>query len=197
MPLVKQEGGMMKRKTTEDILKEKIWLIITSAFSLIFGILFVFIVQQNVVEYDQLSEKEVIIDSLKWVSGGYRGAGGHFRITTADGDRYNVSGDYTGSELRNSLQSGTRARIKYHKNSILSLKYAEEIVVDGKCIVPFDDDQKTHPLMYLVSGLFVLFGIFGFLYTRWDVKHNRRIQQNRDQRIIKKYGSLNKHNQSE
>lgn len=190
--MIEQDGGPMRRKTNKDILKENIGILILSALFLLLGLALPFLPQLTAVEYDQLYEKEIIIDSLKWISG-YRGAGGHFRITTANGERYNVSGDYTGTELRNGLQSGTKASIKYHENRFLFLKYAEEVVVDGKCIVQYNDDQKPHPLIYMVSGFFVLFGILGFLYVRWNVKHNRRIQKNRDQRIIKKYGSLNKH----
>lgn len=189
MPLIEQDGGLMRRKTNADIWKENIGTIMLSCFLLVSGLALPFLRHLTAVEYDQLSEKEITIDSIKLIT--YRG-GSYFRITTIDGERYKVSGDYTGSELRNSLQSGTKASIKYHENRFLFLKYAEEVVVDGKCIVQYNDNQKPHPLIYLISVLSALFGILGFLYAKWIVKDNRRKQKNRDQRIIRKYSSLKK-----
>lgn len=172
-----------------DIWKEDISIIILSAFFLVFGLATPFLVHLNVVEYDQLYEKEITIDSLIRMM--TRGSTS-FRTTTTDGERYNVSGDYSGPELRDSLQYGTKAHIKYHENRFLFSKYAEEIIVDGKCIVQYNDDQAPHPFLYWFCGFCVLCGILGFLFARWNVKHNRHLQKNRDQRIIKKYGSLKK-----
>ena len=182
----------MKRKTNADIIKENIGIIIMSVFFIIIGIILPFIKPIIEVEYYELSEKEITIDS---VVKHFRGA---YTIETTDGERYNISGNYDRSKIRDNLPNGTKAYIKYHKTNLFFwVTYVEEVVVEGNYIVQYNDDNKIDPRTFILAIPSVILGILGFIYVRWSIKHNRYIQENRDKRIIKKYGSLKDENLEE
>ena len=177
----------MRRKTDTDVLKENSFIIIASLLFLIFGLILPF---TSSIEYDQLYKKEITIESIKLVhiyKGGYR-----YKITTTDGESFIITGDYNAAEVEDSLRSATKASIKYYKHRILSLSYVEEIIVGEKYIVQYNDkDIRTRFFSgHLTGAIIVLLGALGFLYVKWRVKINRDLQNKRDQRIIKKYGSI-------
>ena len=176
----------MRRKTDIDVLKENLLIIISSFLFLIFGLILPF---TSSIEYDQLYKKEITVESTTsvWF---YR-SGSRYIITTTDGEAFIIAGDYNAAEIEDSLRNGTQASIKYYRHRILPFSYVEEIIVGEKYIVRYSNDIKTRLLIgYLSSIILVLLGALGFIFVKWRVKTNRNLQNKRDQRIIKKYGSV-------
>ena len=164
----------MRRKTDRDILKENTWLICASCVLIVLGILiglWPYIFPEP--DYDALEEREVTVQALRHFSG-VKGVSYDYIVTT-DGERFHLSGDYDREKISAQLTQGQKATIKWCVNRPSSRLLAEEVCVDGK------------PM--LVFGLwFVATGIGGFLLLRLLVKTNRRKQNQRDEKIRRKYG---------
>jgi len=116
----------------------------------------------------------------------------YWELRTEDGESYNLTGSFDRSEMKESLTHGVEAQIRYWENWLGNLfghKYAEEVVVNGKRIVSYNNDEDQHlTALYLLSGACILFGAAGLFLFRWEVRRNRELQRKRDQRIEKKYG---------
>ena len=92
----------------------------------------------------------------------------------------------------------TNAHRRIHNNAVKNKllpfkKYAEEMTVNGQRIVSYNNDQPPDwtAIIVVCSILFLLGTGFLFAY-RATILHNRKQQQKRDARIIKKYGALKK-----
>ena len=111
-----------------------------------------------------------------------------------DGEKYNITGEYSRSELSEILIKGTTAVIKYDTNDILPFKkYAEEMTVDGNKIVTYNNDAPTNWTPHIIFCVLSCFIGAAFLFAyRWQIMRNRKLQAKRDARIIKKYGKLKK-----
>ena len=183
----------MRRKTDKDILKENNWLIIVSAFFIIFGI-FVAILPHitPTVSYDSLQTKEVTIKVFKHFNSGARVASYDY-IRTTDDEEYNISGDYKREQLKELLTEGRTVTIKWYKNNPFWTLLAEEIYVDGERVVTYDNDLPVDwksPL--LVGSFFITLGVGGFFLLRFFLKTDRTKQKKRDEKIMRKYGNVTK-----
>lgn len=181
----------MRRKTSKDILKENRALMILSALLVIFGI-FCAIAPHMVprVDYDSLQTKDVTVAALERyrvrTSTGYR-------LYTTDGEKYNISGDYRRSELKELVTEGKKATIRYCKNKPFRTVLIKEMEVDGVRVVTYDPDKPVAWRLPLILGVcFASVGVGGFLFLRFTVKTNRKRQKARDERIRKKYGDAKK-----
>ena len=186
----------MRRMTDKDILKTNAFLIGFAIFCILMSLFLPFLpyIFPNA-EYSDLMEKDIMIESVKWIHQ-YRGASFH-RITAKDGERYNITGNYDGVDISEVLYSGRNVTIKWYENRFLffTRQFAEEIYADGECIVRYnnDDPQNLVPL-YIISAVLFAIGLLAGWFVLWHIKHNRRKQQMRDGKIIRKYGSI-KHKQ--
>jgi len=182
----------MRRQSDKDIRKEyRIFLVIGCAF-ILFGLFILLSPLIPLTPYDEYMEKDIVISKFDYHST-VKGASYHY-ILTEDGEKYNITGEYESSELYTTLSPGTYATIKYEINKVFPLKmYVEEMIVNGNKIITYDNDRSPDwTAIMIVSSILLLLGT-GFLFAyRATILHNRKQQQKRNARIIKKYGSLKK-----
>ena len=183
----------MRRKSDKEIKKEFNFFLVLGIIAILFGIFLVLLPIMPTTPYEEYEEKEVIISEFDHFYGGPKGSSYDY-IITEDGETYNVTGEYSRSELSEILIKGTTAVIKYDVNDILPFKkYAEEITVGGNKIVTYNGDPQIkwapHIIFCLIS---CLIGVAFLLAFRWQIIRNRELQTKRDARIIKKYGKLKK-----
>ena len=183
----------MRRRTDKEIQKEFNIFLILGIIAILFGIFIVLLPIMPTTPYEEYKEKEVIISEFDRFYGGFNGASYDY-ILTEDGEKYNVAGEYSRSELSEILIKGTAAVIKYDINDILPFKkYAEEITVGGNKIVSYNDDTPTKSTPHIIFCLFFCLTGAAFLFAfRWQIIQNRKLQAKRDARIIKKYGKRKK-----
>lgn len=180
----------MRRKSDKEVRKENaIFLVLGCAF-IFLGL---FILTSPLIPpkpYDEYMEKDVAISKFDYFHT-VKGSSYHY-ILTEDGEKYNITGKYTSSELYDLLLPGTCATIKYDVNRIFPFKkYAEEITVNGNKIVTYDNDQPPNWTALIIAGsLSLSIGIGLMVVFRLAVVQNRKKQKKRDARIIKKYGKL-------
>lgn len=182
------------RMSNKDILKTNVFLLIFSAVFLLMGVLLPLLpVLIPTAEYSELIDKEIVIESVEWVHQ-YKGTSYH-RITTTDGEQYNITGGYFDIDIEEALPCGKTVSIKYYENKILfaTKKYAEVIAADGVCIVHYDNDEDNGIwVLYLLSACCFLIGAGAICFVVWQIRHNRKKQAKRNQKIIRKYGSIRK-----
>ena len=165
----------MRRKTDKYILKEHSWLIVGSVLLILFGV-FCAILPHIVprADYDSLQTKEVTVAVFKHFYGGFRGASYDY-IRTADGEEYNLSGDYRREQLEALLTEGKTVTIKWHKNKPFKTLLVEELYVDGERVVTYNNDEPVDWKSPLIFGsIFAALGAGGFLLLGAFVKTNRK-----------------------
>ena len=143
--------------------------------------------------FEEYTEKEVVISKFDHFYGGLKGASYDY-IITDDGEKYNITGEYSKSELSEILTEGTVAVIKYDTNNILPFKkYVEELTVGENILVTYNNDAPINWASHIIFCLISCFIGVAFLFAyRWQIIRNRNLQAKRDARIIKKYGNLQK-----
>lgn len=181
----------MRRKTTKDLIKRNMVGIALSGFLIFAGVFLLFLSKLPVPLYEDYLEKTVTVDSIRYHYG-YKSSD-YWELRTEDGESYNLTGSFDRSEMKESLTHGVEAQIRYDENWLGNLsghKYAEEVAVNGKKIVSYNNDEEDQHLtaLYILSGVCILLGVTGLLLFRWEVRRNRELQRKRDQRIEKKYG---------
>ena len=183
----------MRRKSDKQKKKEFISVIIFGIVAIFTGLFILAYPFIPATPLEEHKEKEIVISQFDYHSGGLYGASYHY-IITEDGERYNITGKYSATQLYDVLSEGTVAVIKYDTNKILTfIKYAEEMTVDGNKIVTYNNDEPPNWTMHIIFGsLVLLIGLAFLFFYRWEIKHNREMQAKRDARIIKKYGKLRK-----
>jgi predicted RND superfamily exporter protein len=188
-----KSGGDMRRRSDKEIKKEFNIFLILGIIAILFSIFIVLLPIMPTTPYEEYKEKEVIISEFDHFYGGPKGASYDY-IITEDGEKYNVTGEYSRSELSEILIKGTTAVIKYDINDILPFKkYAEEITVGGNKIVTYNNDTPTKWTFHIIFCLiFCLIGVAFLFAFRGQIIRNRKLQAKRDARIIKKYGNLKK-----
>ena len=183
----------MRRKSDKQIKKEFISVLIFGIVAIFAGLFVLTYPLIPATPLEEHKEKEIVISQFDYHSGWQHGSSYHY-IITEDGEIYNITGEYSATQLYDVLSKGTVAVIKYDTNKILTFKkYAEEITVDGNKIVTYNNDDPINWTMNIIFGLLALpTGLASLFLFRWEIKHNREMQAKRDARIIKKYGNLKK-----
>jgi len=177
----------VRRKTDRDVVKENIWLVFLSGALIFFGVI---IALWPCVfpspSYDALEEKEVTVQTLQHFSG-VKGVSYDY-ILTMDGERFNLSGDYDREKAFAQLTEGSKATIKWCVNRPARTLLAEEVRVDGETVVAYRSQPDSWKPMLVFGSWFAATGIGGFLLLHLLVKTNRRKQNQRDEKIRRKYG---------
>ncbi len=182
----------MRRKSVETIKKDHRW-------SLCFGIILFLIAALML--YFPLSEGTVYHDSTITVREfdrhlvPARTAAEICTVKDADGGFYIIGGENCDpQQLEAELKVGKAAYIRYTENRLLPIRYMQEITLDGKIIYPDTDGARTIPVGVGVtfSVIFVLLGAICLLLRRYSIRHEIKMQENRDLRIRKKYGDKTK-----
>ena len=180
----------MHRMSDKQIIKTYSLIAVFCVLSILTGIFLPFLpVLLPTAEYHELKDKQIVIQSVEWVSQA-KGAS-YYLLTTADGDRYNITGDYKDAVyLEEHLNCGKTVSIKYYENEIFftTKKYAEVIHADGECIVSYNNDEDGGEwVLYILSGCCFLLGAGGICFIVWEVKRNRKDNARRDRQIARKY----------
>ncbi len=180
----------MRRKTDKDIIKENKWLIIGSALLILLG--FLIIILPNImpeITYDSLQTKEVTVTAFRYHHGGWHGTN-YYYILTTDGEKYNLSGDFQREQAKKLLTEGRKITIKWYKNTPFRTLLAEEIYAGSECVVAYNPGSPNDDIIISLTLALPawLLGAGGFLLLRFFLKHNRKTQKKRDERIAKKYG---------
>lgn len=183
----------MRRKGDKEIRKEFGIFLISGILAILFGIFILLFPIMPTTPYEEYKEKDVVISQFNHHYGGIRFASYNY-IITEDGEKYNISGDYSKSELSEFLIKGTAAVIKYDTNDIIPfIKYAEELTVDGNKIVKYNNDTPINWAPHIIFCLLsCLMGVALLFAYHWQILRNRNLQAKRDARIVKKYGNLKK-----
>ena len=177
----------MRRKTDRDVVKENTWLVCVSGALILLGI--VLALWPHLFpspDYDALEEKEVTVQALRHFSG-VKGVSYDYILTT-DGERYNLSGDYDREKAFAQLTEGQKVTIKWCVNRPARTFLAEEVRVDGETVVAYRSQPDNWKPMLVFGAWFVATGTGGFLLLHLLVKTNRRKQNQRDEKIKRKYG---------
>lgn len=178
----------MKRISMQEIKRKRVWtwciFSLIVSFALFVSLLPVLFPQP---EYNDLKSKEITVDQfLRYHR--YRAGYAHL-MYTSDGERYYVTGDFKFSELE-SVPSGTKATMKWSENPFCWFSdHAEEIIIDGKVVVSYNNDEPVLYGLYVVLGasIALLAGLFLWFGLGW-IQHLQIKQSKRDRRIEKKYG---------
>ena len=183
----------MRRKSDKQIKKEFISVLIFGIVAIFAGLFILTYPLIPATPLEEHKEKEIVISKFAYHAGGQYVAS-YYYIITEDGERYEITGEYSATQLYDVLSKGTVAVIKYDTNKLLTfINYAEEMTVDGNKIVTYNNDDPTNWTIHIIFGLLaLLIGLASLFLFRWEIKHNREIQAKRDARIIKKYGKLEK-----
>ena len=178
----------MRRKSDSDIVIENIGCLSVSVFFIVMGIFAVLLpLVWKPVSYDLLQTKEVVIEKFG-LDSTYRGGSYHY-IRTETGEKFNISGEYNPKQLKELLTKGTAATIKWNKNKPFWTYLAEEIYVDGECVVTYDNDEPVASWpRWLLGGASSVAGGIGLCFFNFVFKRNRIRQKKRDEKIRKKYG---------
>ncbi len=178
----------MRRKTDADIRKENRGILMLSAFFILAGLFIIFLpIIDPPAALDELIEKQVTVADLRRV---HQPKGASYDLlTTAEGEKFNLTGDYSRDEVYDALTKGKTITIYYQKSKLFFRKYAEIVVADGQEVVRFDNDEPQGEVGLIIFGcVTILVGAAFLVGFRWQLRHNRSIQAKRDARIRKKYG---------
>ncbi len=134
-------------------------------------------------KYDELNEKTVTIH--KYVIWSGKGPDGHY-IYATDGEIYALTGDYANNLTKAYLVPGEEVTIKWYK---WLLSYcAEEVVVDGRPVVWYDNDTVVLWPGILMCGMTCFLNLLCSGISWYEIRRIEELQAKRDKRIEKKYG---------
>lgn len=179
----------MGRKTDREILRENRWLTVLSAAFILCGILFALLPHLlPFASYDSLEETESTVQSFKHFYGGSKGLNDTYLLTT-DNEKYILSGDYDHQEAAAQLTAGNTITLKWYQSNPFGERMAEEVSVDGKPIVRYDNDLDRDKKASFFAGAFLAaVGTGGLLLLNLTLKTNQKKQNKRDEKLKRKYG---------
>ena len=179
----------MGRKTDREILRENRWLTVLSAAFILCGIWIALLPHLlPFASYDSLQETEATVQSFKHFYGGAKGLNVAYLLTT-DNEKYILSGDYDHQEAAKQLTAGKSVTLKWYQQKPFGERLAEEVSVDGKPIVRYDNDLDRDKKASFFAGAFpAAVGTGGLLLLNLILKTNRKKQARRDEKLKRKYG---------
>ena len=179
----------MGRKTDREILRENRWLTVLSAAFILCGIWIALLPHLlPFASYDSLQEQEATVQSFKHFYGGSKGLNDTYLLTT-DNEKYILSGDYDHEEAAAQLTAGKSVTLKWYQQKPFGGRLAEEVIMDGKPIVRYDNDLGRDKKASFFAGAFLAaVGTGGLLLLNLTLKTNRKKQARRDEKLKRKYG---------
>lgn len=179
----------MGRKTDREILRENRWLTVLSAAFILCGIWIALLPHLlPFASYDSLQETEATVQSFKHFYGGAKGLNDSYLLTT-DNEKYILSGDYDHQEAAEQLTAGKSVTLKWYQRKPFGGRLAEEVMMDGKPIVRYDNDLDRDKKASFFAGAFLAaVGTGGLLLLNLTLKTNRKKQARRDEKLKRKYG---------
>lgn len=105
-------------------------------------------------DYANFRQDTIEVQSLNYYVGG-RYSSGHYEITTDQGTNYRVSGDYESSTLREKVQVGVKAEIKYYEGIIFRFRYIKELTIEDKLVVTYVDRRSSTLLSVAITAVII------------------------------------------
>lgn len=140
-------------------------------------------------DYDELSTKDIVVQDVDYVSS--RG-GRSYYLTTIDGERLEIRGELSYSELKEVLTPNTRVTIKYYHglHGLRMTDYIRELAYNGNPLVAYSGDcHLNHVIAFFVIGLIVvLIGFLLYILEAHMIKKSSIKKAARKERLKKKYG---------
>lgn len=182
----------MRRISEGEFSKKRNYIYMSSALMLVFAFVLFFLPEIfPTAQYDELIQKQITVADFRRVHR-YK-SGNDYIIETTENETYTLTGDFDYGEVRSILLPETKATIKYSKNRFFfgGSDYAEEVVVDGRTVVTFDNDSGIGPgrtPLVILGVILVVFAVANLYARLKHIDYLRTQQEKRDRRIEKKYG---------
>ncbi|MBE6654752.1 MAG: hypothetical protein E7608_04770 [Ruminococcaceae bacterium] len=155
-----------KYVTGKDIRRNYRIFLIGAVFAFIFGLYIILVITLNPTPaYENLQNDTIVVDNIKYYTG-VKG-GSYYGLTSTDGIKYHLSGDFSFKILEEKLIYGTEILIKWHNKDKLMFErfYIEEIYLDGEKLSTYTNDDKASNIFAYVGGsaMFIL-GIAAIIF---------------------------------
>ncbi|MBQ2061062.1 MAG: hypothetical protein II458_00075 [Oscillospiraceae bacterium] len=182
----------MRRMTPAEKRKKFRAALSSAITSLLIGIgLFLIPQAYTPVPYDLLQESTATVASVRSV---FDIHGLSLQFVTSDGERYTLSGSYERTKVKEAIAPGDEVEIRGYQDlfgKLFRTKYAAEVTKNGETVVSFGGKRFVRfPWLRLFGALMILLGAGSVAYWRWDIDRHEKLEQMRDRRIEKKYGSV-------
>ena len=114
-------------------------------------------------DYNMLEESSIVVNEVWYERGNNRG------LSSVDGVKYSIRGEYNRSVVDEVLTEGTEITIKWYERKLLTPKklFIEEIQLEGKVICEYTNHNLTDMVFIIIScGLMIGIGFFGLWYYK-------------------------------
>ncbi len=173
---------MNKKKihtTGKDIRRMYLGCVVIAVLVFLLGLYCILIITLNPTpQYKNLKEGTITVDHIKYYPGSGRFASGYYGLTSAEGVKYHLSGNFDIHILQEKLMTGTEISIKWYSNNTLMVErfYIEEICLDGEMLSAYTNDDKPAIIFAWIGGsaLFMIgIGslIFYYCIVKKEIKH--------------------------
>lgn len=151
--------------TGKDIRRRYRLFPVGAVLAFLMGIYIVLVFTLNLTPpYERLKTDNVTVDNIKKYPAG---KGSYDGLTTSEGVRYHLSGDYRLDELREKLDKGTVISIKWYSRNRLMMErlYIQEISLDGEILCAYTNDNTAAIVFTCVgSGVMFILGTAALIY---------------------------------
>lgn len=128
----------------------------------------------RVSDYEELSVKNITVESVGVVQGNRHVATSYY-LQTTDGVRMEIRGELSYKALSEKLQPGTEATVKYYRGIYIleGRDFIKELICDGEVLVTYDGEtQKENQIVFLCIGGVIL--LIGLLFYDHQKNHAKR-----------------------
>ena len=179
----------MKRINNKELVNQHKGLVLFSTLLIIIGVLICMIPLLPQPDY-QFFEKRIHVDRVEYDSSFFaKSSSGDFtRLFDSDGEVF-IIGNQDGAY--ETAFTDVDLTIRYHRATEF---YTRKNIVDrvtwnGGTFDTHLDQSKGHWYIALAGGIVIIFfGVLGFVLLFLIIKHNRKLQNDRNMRIRRKYG---------
>lgn len=184
----------MKRINDKDLIKQHKGLVIFSSILIVIGILICMIPLLPKPDY-QYFEKQIHVEHVEYRFVSKSSSGDFTSLIDSNGDIF-IIGNQNGAYK--TAFTDADLTIRYHRAAGF---FTHENIVDavtwsGGTFETHPDESMGHWYVASIGGVVVFFiGALGFVLLLLIIKHNRKLQNDRSNRIIKKYGDKARTNQ--
>lgn len=136
--------------------------------------------------YEALQTKEIRVQSVGISSGQGRYSSQNYYLTTVSGERYEIRGDLSYTELEGALQPNTLVTIKYFRGLyIFSMtNYIKELTCDEETLVSYSGDEQLENQLVMIGVGLLIIGV-GFIFYDWQTDFIRNTK-NKIKRKLKR-----------
>jgi len=197
----------MRRMRAKDILKSHKFIVALMVLCFVGGIvtaILTYTLTRHPTAYEELMQQTVLVRSLERERLGRYGSYSYY-IVSEDGEFFILGSNYNKSRL-GFLTEGAVANVKYtegmHRFNFtlrrVPVKVAAEIYVDGYCVKEWVEAQPVSAGQAVLVGAVIgvpIPLIMGLILAA-QIRHVKKTQKKRDERIAAKYGAKNRNKEA-